>query len=233
MSASSEDHTAWQRAKAPVIGTGAVAAIVIVAVGAAGWWSPRDVQDAASVELALVSRSTLHGFSFPIQHSPKRLTAVPASAVVVDSLLEPYRLTREEVLALSPIDATRVDAVSPDATQIARALSEVASREVNDAVDSFGYTVAVDFTVDGLTGEPLLLTWSLTGPDVGATWQTPRLGVRLEPTTDDDSGSADIWIPDLTSPGDYTVKVAIVRASDGSAVTSGDLHLPAADTPQE
>lgn len=311
MSANTESRTIWQRAKALVVSAGAVATAVIAVVGVWTWLSPRDVQDAASVDLALVSRSTLHEYSLQVPHAfeglaenpdghasanhgigivrlaahvaavpppdpvppvitppspapatptlpsegpPATPTPTPTTdeggtapsnegAVVFDPLLEPYRLTKEEAVALLPTHITSADSVDPDsasddpltndevAALLAQALSEVEAVEVNDSVDPFGYRVAVNFTLDGLAGVPLLLTWSLNGMDVSATWQATRLGIRLEPSTDHDTGSVDIWVPDLKSSGDYTVEVKIVRASDEAPLTSGSLLVVAAETP--
>lgn len=233
MSANTDNQTAWSRKKAHVLSASAAVAGVIAAVGVWSWWDSRDVPDAATVDLALVSRSTLHAYSFPHTDPGEGRAAIPASLVVFDPRLQPYRLTKAELLALSPHHAKNADDIAPNPASLAEALGQVEAREVHDSVDPLGYTVAVDFTVDGLAGEPLLLTWSLHGTQVSAHWHATRLGVRLEPAIDEHSGSADIWVPDLRSPGDYTVEVQIVRATGGASLASGTLHVPAAETPDE
>ncbi|MCR2799473.1 hypothetical protein QNO21_10080 [Microbacterium sp. zg-Y818] len=284
MSINPERQTVWQRAKGVVVSAGALATAVIAVVGVWNWLSPRDVQDAASVELALVSRSTLHEYSFQTQQDFDGLPQHPVDAglalvvatpqpaapprpsetapptpsptpqtdqdrntvpstggtMATDPPVDAYQLTEEEKRALALI--TSVEDVSLDGpspmpltsdeveTSLAEALAEVEAVTTQDSVDPLGYRVAVNFVFDGLAGVPLVLTWSLNGVDVSANWRAPRLGIRLEPTTDHDSGSVDIWVPNLSSPGDYIVEVKIVRASGGAALTSGNLLVTATTT---
>ena len=281
-----ERPTVWQRAKAAVVSAGALATAVIAVVGVWNWLSPRDVQDAASVELALVSRSTLHEYSFqtqqdfdslpqlplvaelaliiptpqpaapprPSENAPptpsptpqtdldRSTTPAPGVTSTTDPAVDPYQLSEEEKRALVPMPIMGASPVAPDApsaapltddevaTALAVALNEVESVSTADSVDPLGYRVAVNVVLDGLAGVPLVLTWSLNGVDVSANWQAPRLGIRLEPTTDHETGSVDIWVPNLKSPGDYIVDVKLVRASGGTPLTSGNLLITAETT---
>ncbi|MDL5350910.1 hypothetical protein [Microbacterium sp. zg-YB36] len=254
MSTNSTIPTAPQRKKAFVRSAGAAAGMMAV-VGLGGCASLGGPQGAAGVDLALIAESTLHEFSFPVRNAfdgPRAIADVPQpdpmaatpSAAVFDQRLAPYRLTKEEAMALSPLPVTSTDDIDPRpphdealatddlAALLAGALREVDAAEVNDTVDLFGYTVAVYVAADGLAGVPLLVTWSLSGADVSPGWSASHLGARFQPATDD-GGSVDIWIPNLSSPGDYSIEVEIIRASDGSPIASGDLLVPAPDPPQE
>ena len=254
MSINSTNPTAPQRKNTLVIGTG-IATGMIAVVGLSGCTSTSQAQDAAGVRLALTGESTLHEFDFPIRNAfdgPREIRDVPLpdplaatpSAAVYDQRLEPYRLTKEEAMALSPMPTATAHDISPvdphDRTLTVRALAthltavlrEVDAVEVNDSVDPFGYTVTVDVAADGIAGVPLMVTWSLSGADVSAHWDARRLGARLQPATDD-AGSVDIWIPNLRGDGDYTLDVAVVRASDGAAVTDGSLLVEDADLSAE
>ena len=228
---------------------------MIAVVGLSGCASPGQAQDATGVEVAVTGESTLHQFDFPVRNAfdgpreisdvplPDPLAAIP-SAAVYDQRLEPYRLTKEEAMALSPLPTGGTDDLSPTdphdrtiaagalASHLAAVLREVDAVEVNDAVDPFGYTVSVDVAADGIAGVPLLVTWSLSGAEVSAHWDARRLGARLQPTTDDGT-SVDIWIPNLRGDGDCTLDVAVVRADDGAAVTDASLVVEAGDASAE
>ncbi|MCR2824420.1 hypothetical protein [Microbacterium sp. zg.Y909] len=254
MSINSTTPTAPQRKNTLVISAG-IATGMIAVVGLSGCTSPGQAQDAAGIGLALTGESTLHEFDFPVRNAfdgPREIRDVPLpdplaatpSAAVYDQRLEPYRLTKEEAMALSPMPTATAHDISPMdpfdravaagalASHLAAVLREVDAVEVNDSVDPFGYTVTVDVAADVLAGVPLLVTWSLSGEDVSAHWDASRLGARLQPTTDD-GASVDIWIPNLRGDGDYTLDVDVVRADDGVAVTGASLLVEAADASAE
>ncbi|MCR2799474.1 hypothetical protein QNO21_10085 [Microbacterium sp. zg-Y818] len=248
MSINSTIPTGPQRKNTLVISAG-IATGMIAVVGLSGCTSPGQGQDAAGVDLALTGESTLHEFDFPARNAfsgPRNIRGVPLpdpmaatpSAAVYDQRLEPYRLTTEEAMALSPLPTATAHDISPThphdravttgalASHLAAVLWEVDAVAVNDSVDPLGYTVTVDVTTDGIAGVPLLVTWSLSGADVSAHWGASRLGARLQPTTDD-GASVDIWIPNLRGDGDYTLDVDVVGASDGVAIAGASLLVEA------
>ncbi len=150
--------------------------------------------------------------------------------------LEKYDTTPDEVKALYAIRPENVDlnnaggdALSSDdaAAQLAAALDEAEASEENGTLNPQGYNVAVNFQLDWLRGERLVMTWSVQGGDPDSGWALDRLGVRFSPTTEHDGGTAYIWVPDLESPGVHTVEVKVYHLAKNALLTSGRLELPA------
>ena len=128
--------------------------------------------------------------------------------------LEKYDTTPDQVKALYAIRPENVDladaagdALSPDdaAAQLAAALDEAEASEENGTLNPQGYNVAVNFQLDWLRGERLVMTWSVQGGDPDSGWALDRMAVRFSQTTEQYGGTAYIWLPDLESPGDHTV----------------------------
>ena len=78
--------------------------------------------------------------------------------------------------------------------------------------------VAVNLDVVGLKNVPLLLTWSLDGLDVPVSWTAGNIAYRMTATTAHDSGSADVWVPDLKGTGTYNVNLTLAREKDGAVL---------------
>lgn len=80
--------------------------------------------------------------------------------------------------------------------------------------DAVGWTLAIGLKIQGLAEKPLLLTWSLDGPDVSDEWKVKNLAYRIIATSELDTGSVKIWVPDLKGPGPHTVNVELVHEFD-------------------
>lgn len=109
------------------------------------------------------------------------------------------------------------------ADRVAQALGSVESitDEAGD-LDPAGWSVAVNLTLEGLEGVPLLLTWSLDGVDVPEDWAAEKITYRVVASTPRDVGSAEIWVPHLKVPGQYNVNVKLKLESDlDTTIASG------------
>ena len=102
-------------------------------------------------------------------------------------------------------------------TRVAAALVDVESTTDDEGtLDPVGWTVAVNLTLEGLAGVPLLLTWSLDGVNVPEEWAAEKITYRVVAGTPHDAGSAEIWVPQLKTAGEYHVNVKLKLASDGA-----------------
>ena len=102
-------------------------------------------------------------------------------------------------------------------TRVAAALVDVESTTDDEGtLDPVGWTVAVNLTLEGLAGVPLLLTWSLDGVNVPEEWAAEKVTYRVVAGTPHDAGSAEIWVPKLKTAGEYHVNVKLKLASDGA-----------------
>jgi FHA domain len=137
-----------------------------------------------------------------------------------DNFDEPANGTAAPENRTSP-DVNGLDAAEL-ANLIAEALSEVESIAKDGKKDPMGWVVAMNLEVRGLERVPLLLTWSLDGIDVPVSWAANRIAHRLIPTTDHDSGSPQVWVPDLERSGTYRVNVTLAREIDGSVLARGE-----------
>lgn len=89
-----------------------------------------------------------------------------------------------------------------------------------------GWTIAVQLSLEGFSGVPLLLTWTLDGTDVPETWASENLAYRVVASTAKDTGTAEVWVPDLAAPGNYRVNVRLSLESNGTTVAYGGIDLP-------
>jgi hypothetical protein len=113
------------------------------------------------------------------------------------------------------------------ADELVDALADVELKDSPTGVDALGWTIAVGLSLEGLANQPLLLTWSLDGVEVPHNWKAQNLAYRIIATTDHDTGTVKIWVPDLKGPGPYNVNVDLVHESDGSnADTATPLEIP-------
>ncbi|MDK1359366.1 hypothetical protein QNO00_03685 [Arthrobacter sp. zg-Y1219] len=136
-------------------------------------------------------------------------------------------LTASTEQAVEPaVGAGTSPAPADVATQIVEMLSTVEGTDSAGNPAPRGWTVAVDLTLEGLEGVPLLLTWSLDGIDVPHLWLAESLAYRVEADTDSAAGTAEIWVPDLIPPGTYEVNVNLIYESTGAPVDSGSRPVP-------
>jgi hypothetical protein len=108
------------------------------------------------------------------------------------------------------------------AKRLAEALEKVDTKNTGGKKDPRGWVVAVNVEVSGLRHIPLLLTWSLDGFDVPVRWAADNVAYRLTASTEHDTGSVEVWVPDLKKPGKYNVNLTLALASDGTILTRGE-----------
>lgn len=107
-------------------------------------------------------------------------------------------------------------------SRVAAALDDVeTTADEEGALDPDGWTIAVNLTIEGLAGVPLVLTWSLDGVSVPEDWAAEKVTYRVIADTPRDVGSAEIWVPRLKAAGEYNVNVKLRLASDGTTLAHG------------
>jgi hypothetical protein len=140
-------------------------------------------------------------------------------------------LPASPVTPVDPIDPNDgplpVDEVAIRLAQALEAVESVPTAPGDSRRDPIGWVIAVNFSVDGLKNVPLLLTWSLDGVDVPASWAVDNVAYRVTATTAHDGGSVEVWVPDLSSSGAYNVNIKLAREADGTVMGAGKpLRLP-------
>lgn len=126
-----------------------------------------------------------------------------------------------------------IETLSPDEV-VERLLAALAKVEgVNSAHrDPRGYLYVVDLSIKGFVGEKLMLTYSLDptegGSKVPESWNATNLAYYVTPTTQSDTGVAEIWIPDLKAPGPYAVN-AELRLVEEDLLLDSEISEPLKD----
>lgn len=145
-----------------------------------------------------------------------------------DPMIEAYEFTENEVkttyfIAVEPSGADGEELAPEEAVARVAAALDAVSTTTDDtgAFDPVGWTVAVNLTLEGLADVPLLLSWSLDGVDVPEEWAAEKVTYRVVAGTPRDVGSAEIWVPQLKTTGEYNVNVKLKLASDGSTIAHG------------
>ncbi len=145
-----------------------------------------------------------------------------------DPVIEAYGFTENEVkttyfVAVEPSGAEGEELAPEEAVaRVAAALDAVeTTTDDTGAFDPVGWTVAVNLTLEGLADVPLLLSWSLDGVDVPEEWAAEKVTYRVVAGTPRDVGSAEIWVPQLKTAGEYNVNVKLKLASDGATIAHG------------
>jgi hypothetical protein len=81
-----------------------------------------------------------------------------------------------------------------------------------------GELIGVNLELAGLRGQPVYLSWSIfqqSGPShLSEKWLGNFVAYRLEATTDDDTGTLEMWIPLPKHRGPYFIRLTL---STGSA----------------
>jgi hypothetical protein len=89
-----------------------------------------------------------------------------------------------------------------------------------------GELLSVDMELAGLQGQPMLLSWSIFQEGgqshMSRNWLGNFPAYRLEATTNDDSGTLEMWIPLPRQPGPYFVRLTIA--------TTGGVSLASMDS---
>ncbi|MFA4841785.1 MAG: hypothetical protein WC580_08765, partial [Agrococcus sp.] len=149
-------------------------------------------------------------------------------AVAADPVLDDWDISEYQIALITTTETVDPEEGEIDpgevAVRLAAALERVESTEERNPL---GWAVGVQLMLEGYEGVPLLLTWSLDGLDVPVTWSADNVAYRIVATTPRDSGSAELWVPNLSGEGTYNVNVNLWRASDGLPVASAaPLTLP-------
>jgi hypothetical protein len=87
-----------------------------------------------------------------------------------------------------------------------------------------GELVSADLELVGLRGQPVLLSWSIFqehGPNhLSGKWLGNFVTYRLEATTNDDTGTLEMWIPLPKQQGPYIVRLNVTTS--GASLASMD-----------
>jgi len=146
------------------------------------------------------------------------LQSVTTAEALKDWNFEPGELKESYILGVKPTGG-HGESLPPEelARRIADKLADVESNADEEGdLDPAGWTVAVNVTLEGLEGVPLLLTWSLEGVDIPGSWATETVAYRVTASTPRDVGSAEIWIPHLKTTNEYNVVARLRLASDST-----------------
>lgn len=85
-----------------------------------------------------------------------------------------------------------------------------------------GELVSVNLELAGLRGQPVFLSWSIfqeSGRNrLFGNWLNSFVAYRLEATTEDDTGTVEMWIPLPKVPGPYFIRISL--STDGASLTS-------------
>ena len=90
--------------------------------------------------------------------------------------------------------------------------------------DALGELVSVNMELAGLRGQPVFLLWSIF-QEGGHTslfgkWLNNFVAYRLEATTNDDTGTVEMWIPLPKLPGPFFIHLSLT--TDGASIASAD-----------
>ena len=90
--------------------------------------------------------------------------------------------------------------------------------------DALGELVSVNMELAGLRGQSVFLSWSIF-QEGGHTslfgkWLNNFVAYRLEATTNDDTGTVEMWIPLPKLPGPFFIHLTL--ATDGASLASTD-----------
>jgi len=90
--------------------------------------------------------------------------------------------------------------------------------------DPLGELVSVNMELAGLRGQTVFLSWSIF-QEGGHTslfgkWLNNFVAYRLEATTNDDTGSLEMWIPLPKLPGPFFIQLSLT--TDGASIASTD-----------
>ena len=94
------------------------------------------------------------------------------------------------------------------------------SRGPSNQIEPLGELVNVNVELSGLQGRPVFLSWSIFQKggqsNLFGKWLSDFVAYRLEATTNDDTGTLEMWIPLPKQPGPYFIRLTL---------TTGDASL--------
>jgi hypothetical protein len=109
--------------------------------------------------------------------------------------------------------------VPPDVA--AERVLEILRNARTDGDEPLGVVVTTDLDLAGLRGETVFLTWEMFGlggsTQLHGEWLNENLAYRIEPRSDHDTATVDLWIPLPPDPGPYVVRVKATYAGSGLA----------------
>jgi hypothetical protein len=92
----------------------------------------------------------------------------------------------------------------------------------------FGELISVNLELAGLQGQPVFLSWSIFQKDgenhLSKSWLGNFVAYRLEGTTNDDTGTLEMWIPLPKQHGPYFVRLTLTSPG-GASLASMDSGL--------
>ena len=90
-----------------------------------------------------------------------------------------------------------------------------------------GELVSVDLELAGLQGQPVFLSWSIFQKDgqshLFGKWLGNFVAYRLEATTNDDTGTLEMWIPLPKQSGPYFIRLTLTSGGESLASTNSGL----------
>jgi hypothetical protein len=90
-----------------------------------------------------------------------------------------------------------------------------------------GELVSVDLELAGLQGQPVLLSWSIFPKDgqshLPGKWIGNFVAYRLDATTNDDTGTLEMWIPLPRQHGPYFIRLTLTTGGASLASMNSDL----------
>ncbi len=97
----------------------------------------------------------------------------------------------------------------------------------NAQKDPLGELINVNLELVGLRGQQVLLSWSIfqTGghDNLFGKWLRDFVAYRLEATTNDDTGTLEMWIPLPRPPGPYIIRLSLTANGAGLASANSDM----------
>lgn len=121
-----------------------------------------------------------------------------------------------DMVAASSVDLDG-NPVPPDVA--AERVLEILHNARTDGHEPLGVVVTADLDLAGLRSEPVFMTWEMFGyggsKQLHGEWLNENLAYRIEPRTDHDTATVDLWIPLPPDPGPYVVRVKATYAGSG------------------
>ena len=141
---------------------------------------------------------------------PDGPTDVPTTRLPTLSLVEAASVD-DEGNPLPPAEAAR---------RVVEVLGETRTQPLGDKVEPVGTLFSINCELRGLRGSQVLLTWEIYPREGGAPlldgWLRRTPAYTLQPTTDHDTASVDLWVPLPKEPGTYVVRVALSVEGGGT-----------------
>jgi len=140
----------------------------------------------------------------------------------VQKVLLPFAITASGQLVSPTVAASRIAGILSNTRTASGAGNNQGGQ--GNLREPLGELVSVNMELEGLKGQPVFLSWEIfqTGSHTNlyGKWLSDFAAYRLQATTEDDTGSLDVWIPLPVAPGPYFIRLSL--ASDGARLASMD-----------